>query len=191
VKIEFEVLKFIEVETISWKIYMIVENCFDIVGFKEWMKIYQYSNTHTHPCCQQNMANSFTKHYQPTYCHMGSRVQVFCNHVSTLLETKKKRAASSDYLFQQHRRIQQESFRSRKVRERWCIAFLKSQICNRPMFERTPSAGAREWTCSDPCSGGYHIAHCTLHLEIWKTWSTDCFALQQKPQMELFCNSYL
>jgi hypothetical protein len=116
--------------------------------------------------------------------------QVFCNHVSTLLETKKKRAASSDYLFQQHPRIQQESFRSRKVRER-CIAFLKSQICNRPMFERSPSVGAREWTCSDPCRRGYHIAHCTLHLEIWKTWSTDCFALQQKPKMELFCNSYL
>jgi hypothetical protein len=78
----------------------------------------QLQHTHTHnfatfPCWQQNMANSFTKDYQPTYCHMGSRVQVFCNHVSTLLETKKKRAASSDYLFQQHPRIQQESFRSR------------------------------------------------------------------------------
>jgi hypothetical protein len=51
----------------------------------------QHTHTHTHTqFCHipmlpaENMANSFTKDYQPTYCHMGSRVQVFCNHVSTL-----------------------------------------------------------------------------------------------------------
>jgi hypothetical protein len=105
----------------------------------------QHTHTHTHthnfatfPCCQQNMANSFTKDYQPTYCHMGSRVQVFCNHVSTLLETKKKRAVSSDYLFQQHPRIQQESFRSRKVRERDALLFSKAKFATVPCLRDLP-----------------------------------------------------
>jgi hypothetical protein len=33
-----------KVQMISWKIYTILEFCFDIVGFKEQMKMYQYSD---------------------------------------------------------------------------------------------------------------------------------------------------
>ncbi len=43
-KIELQVIELMKVEMISWKIYMIMEYCFDIVRSKEQMKIYLYFN---------------------------------------------------------------------------------------------------------------------------------------------------
>jgi len=43
-KIEFHVIKLLKVELISWKIYMIIEFCFNIEKFKEQTKIDKYSN---------------------------------------------------------------------------------------------------------------------------------------------------
>jgi hypothetical protein len=42
VKIEFHVVKIMKMEMISWKIYMIPEFYFDLVRFKEQMRIYEY-----------------------------------------------------------------------------------------------------------------------------------------------------
>ncbi len=41
-KIELQVIELMKGEMISWKIYMIMEYCFDIVRSKEQMKIYLY-----------------------------------------------------------------------------------------------------------------------------------------------------
>lgn len=43
-KIELQVIELMKVEMISWKIYMVMEYCFDIVRSKEQMKIYLYFN---------------------------------------------------------------------------------------------------------------------------------------------------
>jgi hypothetical protein len=51
---QVEILELMQVEMISWKTYIIMKFSFDIVGFKEQMKICKFTNLiYQYDCCCQ------------------------------------------------------------------------------------------------------------------------------------------